>query len=145
MNIVGNQGNVKDYVARIIDRAQIRRYLEIVGNEAKEFIYDETLEGRFANGGPFQYRWKAYEQRKREAGRFRGHVDFFGFSHPNTINTMTSSVTDSRYTIRITGDAVAKTLKWRKRYNWFSFAGQREEPIMQIADQVFQAFDWGGK
>ncbi|NTW98343.1 MAG: hypothetical protein HGB35_00085 [Geobacteraceae bacterium] len=143
MNIVGDQGSARDSIAKLIDRAQIRRYLEIVGNEAKEFIYDETLEGRFANGGPFQYRWKEYEKRKRSAGRFRGHVDFFGFSHPNTINTMMASVTDERYTITITGDAAEKTLKWRGRYNWFSFGGNREEPISAIADKVFQAFDWG--
>jgi hypothetical protein len=145
VNIVGNQGNVREYLVRMIDRDQIRRFLEIVGDEAKEFIYDETLEGRFANGGPFQYRWKEYEQKKRAAGRFRGHVDFFGFSHPNTINTMMASVTDDRYTITITGDAAAKTLKWRSRFNWFSFGGTREEPIMAIADQVFNAFDWGVK
>lgn len=143
MNIVGNQSNTKDFVAKIIDRAKIRRFLEIVGNEAKEYIYDETLEGRFANGGPFQYQWKEYEDKKRKAGRFRGHVDFFGFSHPNTINTMMASVTDERYTITITGDATAKTLKWRGKYNWFSFGGQREQPVMQIADRVFNAFDWG--
>ena len=147
MNINGklDAGGAKSYIDNLVGRENVRRFLEIVGNEAKEFIYDETLEGRFANGGPFQYRWKAYEQRKRNAGRFRGHVDFFGFSHPNTINTMVSSVSDTRYTIRITGDAADKTLEWRGRYNWFSFGGQREEPIREIAAKVFKAFDWGGK
>ena len=142
MNIVGNQSNIKLQITDIIDRAKIRQFLEIVGNEAKEYIYDETLKGNFANGGPFTYRNKKYEGEKRKSGRQADHVDFFGFSHPNTINTMLSSVTDDRYTIAITGDAADKTLKWRDKYNWFSFGGTRESPVMAIADKVAQGFNW---
>jgi len=42
-------------VNQLIDRAKIRKCLEIVSNEAKEYIYNQTLEGNFANGGPFSY------------------------------------------------------------------------------------------
>lgn len=143
MNIVGNQSNIKLQISDIIDRAKIRQFLEIVGNEAKEYIYDETLAGRFANGGPFQYKSALYVEEKRKAGRFRGHVDFFGFSHPNTINTMMVNVTDERYCVTITGDAADKTLKWRGQYNWFSFGGTREEPILAIAGKVASGFNWG--
>ncbi len=142
MNINGKLGDFD--VNQLIDRAKIRKFLEVVGNEAKEYIYNQTLKGNFANGGPFQYQNKLYEDKKRKAGRFRGHVDFFGFSHPNTINTMMTNVTDERYALTVTGDAAEKTLKWRGRYNWFSFGGTREDPIKAMANTVNQAFDWGG-
>lgn len=143
MNIVGDQGNVKLQISDIIDRAKIRQFLEIVGNEAKEYIYDETLKGFFANGGPFTYANKDYEEEKRKAGRQSSHVDFFGFSHPNTINTMMVNVTDERYALTVTGDGADKTLQWRGKYNWFSFGGSREAPVMAIAERVGSKFNWG--
>lgn len=141
MIIVGDQKNINIF-AKIIDEAKRRRFLTMVGEEAKEMIYDETLAGHFANGGPFQYRNKAYEAKKRQAGRFRGHVDFFGFSHPNTINTMMTDVNSERFQITIRGDSVEKTLKWRGRYNWFSFGGSRQEKVNQLAEKTFNVFDW---
>ena len=54
MNINGS--GIEYDVSKIIDRSRWRMFLEIVGNEAKEYIYDQTLKGNFANGGPFSYK-----------------------------------------------------------------------------------------
>ncbi len=141
MNI---NGTGIDYdVSKIIDRTRWHMFLEIVGNEAKEYIYDETLKGNFANGGPFTYANKLYEEEKRKAGRQSAHVDFFGFSHPNTMNTMIVNVTDERYALTVTGDGADKTLQWRGKYNWFSFGGTREAPVMAIAEKIGASFSWG--
>jgi hypothetical protein len=144
MNIVGNQGEIKLQISDIIDRSKIRQFLEIVGNESKEYIYDETLKGNFSNGGPFTYANKKYAEEKRASGRQSGHVDFFGFSHPNTLNTMMVDVTDQRYSVKITGDAADKTLGHRGRYNWFSFGGKREAPINTLTQKIAKGFNWGG-
>lgn len=145
MKIVSN--NIQLDLDNIIDDAKKRKFLATVGERAKEMIYDETLKGHFANGGPFQYRNKKYEAKKRHAGRFRGHVDFFGFSKPNTINTMITmmGIQGDRFTIALSGDSADKTLKWRGRYNWFSFGGTRKEKVEKIAQEVHAGFSWGGQ
>ena len=141
MNIHGS--GIEYDVSKIIDRSRWRMFLEIVGNEAKEYIYDQTLKGNFANGGPFSYKSARYAEAKRKSGRQSGHVDFFGFSHPNTINTIMSNVTDQQYTLTVQGDGADKTLSWRGRYNWFSFGGSRETPVMAIAEKIGSSFSWG--
>jgi hypothetical protein len=67
----------------------------------------------------------------------------FGFYGRNSVGLL-FNVTDERYALTVTGDAAEKTLKWRGRYNWFSFGGTREDPIKAMASTINQAFDWGG-
>lgn len=138
----GGNGDGSAIFERMIDSANRRRFLMLVGKATTRMIRRESLAGRFANGGPFQYRSKRYAAMKKQAGRFRGHVDFFGFSNLKTLDSMSTAADHNRFVISLKGDAAMKTRAWQHRYHWFSFGGKRQAEVGKIAERALMAIDW---